>query len=230
MSEKNVKSALVIGASRGLGLGLACEFLERGWEVTATVRAAPKHDDFKAYHDRVRLDTLDINRPKMVEDFLSRIHDKIFDVVFINAGVGGPTGKDAVTATPDEITHLFLSNAISPISLGTKLLPNIKTGTGILVFMTSVLGSVTRGAGDYAPLYSASKSALNQLTRSFVAAMKEDITVISMHPGWVRTDMGGQGADIDVATSVRGMVDVLEVKAGSHKHEYLDYLGATIPW
>jgi NAD(P)-dependent dehydrogenase (short-subunit alcohol dehydrogenase family) len=230
MSEKNVKTALVIGASRGLGLGLACEFLERGWEVTATVRTAPKHDEFKAHHGRVRLDTLDINRPKMVDDFLARIHDQIFDVVFINAGVSGPSGKDALTATPDEITHLFMSNAISPISLGTRLLPNVKPGTGILVFMTSILGSVTRGAGDYAPLYSASKSALNQLTRSFVAAMKEEITVISMHPGWVRTDMGGQGADIDVATSVRGMVDVLEAKAGSHKHEYLDYLGATIPW
>jgi NAD(P)-dependent dehydrogenase (short-subunit alcohol dehydrogenase family) len=230
MSEKNVKTALVIGASRGLGLGLACEFLERGWEVTATVRTAPKHDEFKAHHGRVRLDTLDINRPKMVDDFLARIHDQIFDVVFINAGVSGPSGKDALIATPDEITHLFMSNAISPISLGTRLLPNVKPGTGILVFMTSILGSVTRGAGDYAPLYSASKSALNQLTRSFVAAMKEEITVISMHPGWVRTDMGGQGADIDVATSVRGMVDVLEAKAGSHKHEYLDYLGATIPW
>ncbi|MDE8344273.1 MAG: SDR family NAD(P)-dependent oxidoreductase, partial [Acidocella sp.] len=106
----------------------------------------------------------------------------------------------------------------------------VKPGTGILAFMTSVLGSVTLSGGAYAPLYCASKSALNQLTRSFVAGMKESITVLSIHPGWVKTDMGGAGADIDVATSAKGMVDVLEAKAGSGKHEYLDYRGQTIPW
>ena len=64
----------------------------------------------------------------------------------------------------------------------------------------------------------------------FVAGLKEDITVLSIHPGWVKTDMGGSGADIDVATSVKGIADVLEAKAGSKTHEYLDYRGETIPW
>jgi NAD(P)-dependent dehydrogenase (short-subunit alcohol dehydrogenase family) len=128
------------------------------------------------------------------------------------------------------MAHLFMTNAISPVRLAFKLLPTVKTGSGILAFMTSILGSVATDSGGYAPIYSASKAALNKLTRGFVAGMKADITVLSLHPGWVKTDMGGDGADIDVATSVKGLAEVLEAKAGSGKHEYLDYRGKTIPW
>jgi NAD(P)-dependent dehydrogenase (short-subunit alcohol dehydrogenase family) len=224
------KSALIIGASRGLGLGLTRELLHRGWHVTATVRTAGKDMGLEEFHGQVILDTLDINSPRAVEAFVARVKSQIFDVVFINAGIGGPEGKTAETVTEEEMTHLFMTNAISPVRLAYKLLPTVKPGTGILAFMTSILGSVTLGSRGFAPLYSASKSALNQLTRAFATELKEDITILSMHPGWVKTDMGGPGADIDVATSVKGMADVLEAKAGSGKHEYLDYRGQTIPW
>jgi NAD(P)-dependent dehydrogenase (short-subunit alcohol dehydrogenase family) len=227
---KTEKSALIIGASRGLGLGLTKELLHRGWHVTATVRTAGKDMGLEEFHGQVSLDTLDINNLRSVEAFVARVKSQIFDVVFINAGIGGPEGKTAETVTEEEMTHLFMTNAISPVRLAYKLLPNVKPGTGILAFMTSILGSVSLGTRGYAPLYSASKSALNQLTRAFTAGLKEDITILSMHPGWVKTDMGGANADIDVPTSVKGMADVLEVKAGSGKHEYLDYRGQTIPW
>jgi NAD(P)-dependent dehydrogenase (short-subunit alcohol dehydrogenase family) len=230
MAVAELKSALIIGASRGLGLGLANELCGRGWQVTATLRKLPADADRKAFHAGVELALLDINDHEMVAQFLPHIAGKVFDVVFINAGLGGPRGKTAETATVEEITELFMTNAVSPISLAYKLLPHVKTKTGILAFMTSILGSVSIGAGNYAPLYSASKSALNQLTRSFAGEVSGGVTVLSMHPGWVKTDMGGPGADIDVATSVHGLADVLVAKAGSGKHEYLDYTGATIPW
>jgi NAD(P)-dependent dehydrogenase (short-subunit alcohol dehydrogenase family) len=224
------KSALIIGASRGLGLGLARELLGRGWHVTATVRTAPKGAELANYHGQVSMDTVDINHLAGVEAFVNRVKSQKFDVVFINAGIGGPDGKTAETTTAEEMNHLFMTNAVSPIRLAYKLLPTVKPGTGILAFMTSILGSIETDSHGYAPLYSASKAALNRLTRSFVEVMTEDITVLSMHPGWVRTDMGGANADIDVATSVTGMADVLEAKAGSGVHEFLDYRGRTIPW
>jgi NAD(P)-dependent dehydrogenase (short-subunit alcohol dehydrogenase family) len=227
---EGLKSVLIIGASRGLGLGLADEFLSRGWGVTATVRGAGGGAGVAALGDRVTLETVDINDLPAVEAFVGRVKGQIYDVVFINAGVGGPAGKTAETVSEGEMSHLFMTNAISPVRLAYKLLPNVKSGTGILAFMTSILGSVTLGGQGFAPLYCASKSALNQLTRSFVAGLQGDVTVLSLHPGWVRTDMGGAGADIDVATSVRGLADVLEAKAGSGVHEYLDYRGQTIPW
>jgi len=224
------KSALIIGASRGLGLGLTKELLHRGWHVTATVRTAGRGLGLEEFHAQVTLDTLDINNTASVEAFVARVRSQVFDVVFINAGIGGPENKNAETVSEEEMTHLFMTNAISPVRLAYKLLPTVKPSTGILAFMTSILGSVAADSGTYAGLYSASKAALNKLTRGFVAGLKEEITVLSMHPGWVKTDMGGAGADIDVPTSVKGMADVLEAKAGSLKHEYLDYRGKTIPW
>jgi NAD(P)-dependent dehydrogenase (short-subunit alcohol dehydrogenase family) len=224
------KSALIIGASRGLGLGLAKELLDRGWLVTATVRSAPKNSELLKFHGQVTLDTVDINNMTTVDAFVNRLHQEHFDVVFINAGIGGPEGKTAETVTPDEMTNLFMTNAVSPVRLAYKLAPLVQPETGILAFMSSVLGSVERNDHGMAPLYSASKAALNQLTRGFVANMEENITVLSLHPGWVKTDMGGPHADIDVATSVKGLADVLDAKAGSLTHEFLDYRGETIPW
>jgi len=226
----SAKSALIIGASRGLGLGLTKELLHRGWHVTATVRTASKDMGLEEFHHQVTLDTVDINNRRAVDAFVERVKSQSYDVVFINAGIGGPQGKTAETVTEEEMTHLFMTNAISPVRLAYKLLPTVKPGTGILAFMTSILGSVATDNAGFAPLYSASKAALNKLSREFVADLKTDITVLSMHPGWVKTDMGGAGADIDVATSVKGMADVLDAKAGSGKHEYLDYRGKTIPW
>ncbi len=228
--SETAKAALIVGASRGLGLGLAKELLDRGWRVTATVRSAPKSSELLAYHDRVTLDTVDINNPSMVDAFVERVKHEVFDVVFINAGIGGPPGKTAADVTPEEMTHLFMTNAISPVRLAYKLLPTVKPETGILAFMSSVLGSVERNTHGTAPLYSASKAALNQLTRGFVAQLKEPVTVLTLHPGWVKTDMGGPHAAIDVPTSVKGLADVLEAKAESGVHEYLDYRGESIPW
>lgn len=230
MKASPEKSALIVGASRGLGLGLAKELLDRGWHVTATVRSAPKNSELLEYHGQVRLDTIDINNLTTVDAFVRRVHDEVFDVIFINAGIGGPEGQTAETITPEEMSHLFMTNAISPVRLAYKLLPMVKPETGILAFMTSILGSVAKNDHGMAPLYSASKAALNQLTRSFVAKLEERITVLSLHPGWVKTDMGGPHADIDVRTSVKGLADLLEAKAGSRKHEYLDYRGETLPW
>jgi len=225
------KSALIIGASRGLGLGLSLELLKRGWRVTATVRSATGGTGLEAYHARVTMDTLDINNLSSVSAFVHRLEGQVFDVVLVNAGTGGPEGKTPETVSSEDMTHLIMTNAISPIRLAGKLLPMVKPGTGILAFMSSVLGSVERNTSGALPLYSASKAALNSLTRNFVATLGEqNITVLSLHPGWVRTDMGGPHADIDVETSVTGLADVLSAQAGVGGHSFLDYTGKTLPW
>jgi NAD(P)-dependent dehydrogenase (short-subunit alcohol dehydrogenase family) len=232
MSETQMrKSALIIGASRGLGLGLAKEFLTRGWDVTATVRSAAGGTGLEDFHEQVTMDTVDINDLATVTAFVERVTDKAFDVVFINAGIGGPEGKTAETVAESDVTHLFMTNAIAPVRLAYKLLHTVKPKTGILAFMSSILGSVELSTSGYAVIYSASKAALNSLTRNFVVAEDcDDITVLTMHPGWVRTDMGGANADIDVETSVKGMVDVLEAQAGAGGHQFLNYKGETLPW
>jgi NAD(P)-dependent dehydrogenase (short-subunit alcohol dehydrogenase family) len=231
MSGEERKSALIIGASRGLGLGLSLELLKRGWNVTATVRSATGGTGLEEYHERVTMDTLDINNPLMVGPFIDRMAGRTFDVVFINAGIGGPEDKTAADVSIEDMAHLVMTNAVAPVRLAGRLLPMVQPGTGILVFMSSILGSVESNTSGDASLYSASKAALNSLTRSFVAKLKDqEITVLSMHPGWVRTDMGGPNAAIDVATSVAGMADVLEAQAGAGGHQFLDYRGRVLPW
>ncbi len=219
------KTALIIGASRGLGLGLARELLGRGWHVTATVRGVTKTTGLEDFYEQVTMDVVDINDPATVTPFVTRTLDRTYDVIFINAGIGGP---DLATATQDEIAHLFVTNAVSPIRLAEKLLPALKPD-GTLAFMSSRLGSVELAAGSM-PLYSASKAALNSLTRALAAGLDKKITVLTLHPGWVRTDLGGAGAPLDVATSTRGLADVLEAKLGSGAREFLDYTGKTLPW
>lgn len=225
------KSALIIGASRGLGLGLSLELLKRGWHVTATVRAVRGGTGLEEYNAHVTMESLDINNLATVDPFVARVLNNRYDAVFINAGVGGPEGKTAENVTSDELAYLMMTNAVSPVRLAAKLLPTIKPETGILAFMTSRLGSVAANLGGYSPLYCASKAALNRLSRSMVETLHNpDFTVLNIHPGWVRTDMGGPDAEIDVQTSVTGIANVLEAQAGAGGQHFLDYTGAVIPW
>ena len=229
VAKPDRKQALVVGASRGLGLGLTKEFLRRGYHVTATVRAAVAGAGLEEYYDQLSLDTLDINNLHMVDAFLARMKGKSFDAVVLNAGTYGPRDKGVMDATPEEITHLLMTNAIAPVRLAVRLAPMLRPETGVLAFMSSVLGSLEMNANDASELYCASKAMLNRLTRSFAAA-HEYLTIVNLHPGWVRTDMGGPEAPLDVETSAKGMVDVLEARAGSGGHEFLDYRGKIVPW
>ena len=223
------KHVLIIGASRGIGLGLTKQYLSRGWDVTATVRNAILGAGLEGFYDQLTLDTLDINNLHMVEAFLARIRTAVFDVIIINAGVYGPHGKGVGTVGAEEVTHLLMTNAIAPVRLAERLAPLLRPETGVLAFMSSTMGSLEINANDGSPLYSASKAMLNRLTRAF-AAEHDYLTIVNLHPGWVRTDMGGENAPLDVETSAKGMADVLEARAGSGGHEFLNYLGKIIPW
>ena len=217
------KTAIIIGASRGLGLGLAIELARRGWQVTATQRNASAD---LAAATGVTVETVNIDDNAAVAALAQR-QTGPFDLVFINAGVTGPQATANTVAAAD-LAALMMTNAISPIRTARALLPALKPG-GTMAFMTSILGSVTLHTHGMADLYSASKAALNSLTRGFAATDAKDFAVLSLHPGWVKTDMGGAGADIDVATSVAGLADVLEAESAAG-HRYLDYTGKTLPW
>ena len=97
--------------------------------------------------------------------------------------------------------------------------------------MTSGLGSIANNTGGGTELYRASKAALNSLSRSFAASLHgRKVTVLAIHPGWVRTDMGGSGAPLSVEQSVSGICDVLEARRGSGRHGFVDYAGTELPW
>jgi len=224
------RTVLIIGASRGLGLGLARQFSSEGWEVIATVRDPARAEALRALGS-VRIEALDMDDAASLERLAERLAGTRLDVLYVNAGIAGPQGKPATAASQAEVGELFFTNAVAPVRLAERLLPLVDPAQGVVVFMSSILGSVETGPGMGMDLYGASKAALNHLTRTFVAGLGETrLTVLSMHPGWVKTDMGGDQAPLDVETSARGMVQQVTQAIGQGGHRYIDYQGERLAW
>ncbi len=222
------RAALVVGASRGIGLGLTAELAARGWHVTATRRS---EGGALAPSGRVAVETVDITDGASADAFVWRVAGRRFGLVLLNAGIYGPRDATVETASPELLRELMEVNAFAPVRLARRLLPCLAPG-GTLAFMSSRLGSVAANATGNGELYRASKAALNSLTRSLAAKdLRHDpgAVVLTLHPGWVRTDMGGPGADLSVEDSARGLADVLEARR-EPGHRFLDHAGATIAW
>jgi NAD(P)-dependent dehydrogenase (short-subunit alcohol dehydrogenase family) len=225
------RRALVVGASRGLGLGLAAELQGRGWNVVATARDEAGRRRLQELGGAVRVETLDINDDAGIAALRRRLADRELDLVFVNAGISPPERPDAAHASRDEAAAVFLTNAVAPIRVARAFVDLVRDGSGVIAFMSSGLGSIANKTDSYSELYSASKAALNSLSRSLAASLGgERVTVLAIAPGWVRTDMGGPHATVGVEESVRGIVDVLERRAGSGKHGFVDYRGRDVAW
>ena len=220
----NDKSIFILGASRGIGLGLAKEFAARGWRVVASERS--RSDDL---HDLagVEVVTADVTDPASYAGL--GLSDGSLDAVLVNAGISGARHQSADRATGEEVAHVMMTNAFGPARAGRALLPALRNG-GTLAFMSSLIGSVSDSGGGF-ELYRSSKAAQNMLAKGIAEqdAKPRDIAVLSLHPGWVQTDMGGPGATLTVEQSVTGLVDVIE-SAGGACYRFLDYTGKALPY
>ena len=224
------KKALIVGASRGLGLGLVTALSNEGWSVIATVRDPQRADALKKLAN-VRVEQLDIDNLQAIKALHQRLNAEVFDLVFINAGIKGPDDQTSGSASLADIGQLFMTNSVAPINVAQAFVANIRKGDGILAFMSSRLGSVIIPNAPQLALYKASKAALNSLTNTFITQLGDERpTVLSMHPGVVKTDLSGGEGDIDVDTSIRGIVEQLKTYAGKGGHHFIDYKGQTIPW
>ncbi|WP_407065151.1 SDR family oxidoreductase [Erwinia persicina] len=218
--------ALIIGASRGIGSGLATTLADRGWQVTATTRK-----DSPASAAAIRWLTLDINLPEQRDALKDELADQRFDVIFINAGVYGPDHQMLSRTSDDELLALFKTNAFSPVRCAEMLLPLVKPRSGILALMTSQLASLNENPDATYPLYAASKGALNMLARGLsVQPEAQDKTLLCVHPGWVQTDMGGKSAPLTVGQSAGAIADQLEAWRSKGGHHYIDYNGKLLAW
>ncbi len=216
-------SALIIGASRGIGLGLVRTLAGRGWTVTGTVRRQQDGAAVEAAGGTAA--RADVTDPQSI----AALHPShALDLLLINAGVK-VAQDDAAAATTEILGDLFMTNAVGPIQAARALLPHMAPD-GMVAFMSSRMGSVALNQTGNIELYRASKAALNSLVRSFAAKLPTPRPVLVLHPGWVRTELGGAGADLDVETSARGMADVIAARRGVAGTAFLDHSGATLPW
>jgi NAD(P)-dependent dehydrogenase (short-subunit alcohol dehydrogenase family) len=227
------KTALIIGASRGLGYALAAEYLARGWQVTATARGARRtdlHDLARSSAGRLVVETVDITVPEQVAALHHRLARRTFDLLFVNAGVTNGPEETVADVSTDTFIRLMVTNALSPMRV-VETLQDLVAPHGTIMVMSSGQGSVANNDKGGFEVYRASKSALNQLMRSFAARHAGDPhTLLLMAPGWVRTGLGGPAAPLTIGQSIPGVVDTIEAQAGQGGLQYLDYQGQTVRW
>lgn len=233
MASPHPRTALIVGASRGLGLGLAKEYLARGWQVIGTVRRAGKtalHEVQEKAGDRLQIEHVDINATEQMTALHGRLRHGTLDLLFVSAGLSSVPDRPIEQVEAEEFAHELVNNAFSPMRL-IGIFHDLVRPDGCIVAMSSGLGSVAANTSGGWETYRASKAALNTLMRSYVARQAGDTrTYVLMDPGWVRTDMGGPDATLGVEQSVPRMVDVVEAHRGEGGLRYLNYQGRTMPW
>ena len=227
-----MKTILVVGASRGLGLGLAREYANRGWSVIGTVRDAKPgqlHALAQEFSDRVRIETVDINMPEQVAALRQTLDGTRIDLLFVNAGIANGQGETLPATSTEGFTQLLITNALSPLRV-MEAFVDLVPEDGVIAAMSSGLGSVANNTIGGWEIYRASKASLNTLMRSFALRRGGQRSVLAIAPGWVRTDMGGPHASLDIETSVRGMADTLTARTGTPGSAYMNYLNQDLPW
>jgi NAD(P)-dependent dehydrogenase (short-subunit alcohol dehydrogenase family) len=224
-------TALIVGASRGLGLALAEEWLKRDARVIATVRS--DSEELKTLQERfpssLEIKIVDIVEVASVRTLREGLGDRKFDVLFVNAGICRANEKTPSTVDEQDFIDMMLTNALGPMRL-IELFEGLVPASGVLAVMSSELGSITGNAGHW-ELYGSSKAALNMLMKCFAARHQGDRrAMLLLAPGWVRTDMGGTTASLSVEESIPFVVDSVERSRGKPGLRFIDRNNRTLAW
>ena len=217
-----MSTVMIIGASRGIGLELARQYAAAGWRVHATVRTPAQPGVLGAIGGEVVIHPLDVRSVPQIEALAQAVATEGIDVLIHNAGVSG-RGMD-----PEEVRRI---NTEAPIQVAQALLPAItRSREKKLVLVTSQLGA-RRGYRGSLGLYGDSKAALNDAFRAHASAWgRAGLISIVLHPGWVRTDMGGAGASLSVEESVCGIRQVIARLTPAEHGRFWTWEGREHPW
>jgi NAD(P)-dependent dehydrogenase (short-subunit alcohol dehydrogenase family) len=222
---------LLIGASRGLGFAIAEEYVDGGAHVVATVRGdarTPLHDLAGTAGDLLEVEHVDITVPGQVHALRQRLDSRTFDLLLVNAGIG--VRATVADVTTDEFVRVMVTNALSPMRV-IEALGDVVAADGTIAIMSSGQGSVANNHNGGFAIYRASKSALNQLMRSYANRHHDDPrTLLLLAPGWVKTDLGGPDARLTIDESIPSLVRVVDAQRGIAGLQYLDYQGNVVAW
>jgi NAD(P)-dependent dehydrogenase (short-subunit alcohol dehydrogenase family) len=222
-------TVLITGANRGLGLEFARQLDSLGYTVIGTARKPARATELKELG--VRVEQLDVADAESVTGLAERLDGLPIDILINNAGFFDRSNRTLAEVEFDVMARTLEVNALGPLRVARALLPNLEAGSRrTIVNITSQMGSIENNGGSYYS-YRASKSALNQLMVTLARELEEqDYTVVLMHPGWVRTDMGGSGATLSPEESVTGMLQVIGGLTTGDSGRFLDYSGKELPW
>lgn len=223
-------SALIVGASRGIGFEFVRQYLAQHWSVYATFRNEADRLRLRELGAHtLKLDVLDIND---VAGIAWQLDGEAIDVVINNAGVYGP--RTSSTKSPpslDEFDNVMRTNVLAAMRIIPVVAPLLTQKGGTLAFVSSRMGSIAEASASYGLLYRTSKAAVNMVAKLAHADYSPiGVRVLSLHPGWVRTDMGGPNADVEVSASIEGMRRVIADTDSYSSGCFYDYRGQSLDW
>lgn len=217
-------TVLVTGANRGIGLEFARQYLADGWTVIATTRRPSPELEALG----LRVETLDLGDGDAVESFAGRIAGPL-DLFIANAGTSQPMDTEGA-ANARDWQQMMMVNLIAPYQLGKALLPLLGASQGKAIAISSAMGSIAENRGDWVP-YRTSKAALNMAWNSLaIEALQHRVAVVALSPGWVKTRMGGEGAELTTRESVGAMRELIGRLTIEESGKFVRRNGSSLPW
>jgi NAD(P)-dependent dehydrogenase (short-subunit alcohol dehydrogenase family) len=224
----------ISGANRGIGLELTRQLVARGDRVTAGVRSEEARDALAArlapQHARIETKVFDTRDNDAILAAAKSI-DAPIDVLVANAGAIGPSPRSVLNMDFAAALDLFNINTLGPLRLAQAFLPLLRRAKNPRVaLMSSALGSMAT-VDPSSAVYSATKAALDKFAQCLAVELKPlGVTVAALHPGWVRTDMGGPNAPLSAPESVAGLIATIDGLGLENTGSFLDYRGETVAW
>ena len=230
-----METILVTGANRGIGLELVKQYCNQNYQVIGTYRNENTSGEFISMSrnlNNLKVYSLDVSSDQSLKDFSSKLGDTPVDIFINNAGVYGPRDSSFNNVDERNWISVFQTNAIAPLLLTQLIIENLRNGSQKkLIYITSKMGSIDDNKSGGAYIYRSSKTALNSVVKSISLDLAKDgMKVALLHPGWVRTDMGGPNGLIDATTSVSRMTEVIDRLSQSDSGCFFNYDGSKIPW
>lgn len=224
---------LITGANRGIGLEFTKQYAEDGWDVLACCRDVQHASallDLAKTHNNIRVLGLDVANFSQIEALALQLKDESIDLLINNAGVYPESNLG--DADVDAWLEAFKINSIAPLKMATAFKAQIaKSQLKKLATLSSKMGSMTDNTSGGSYIYRSSKASVNMVMKSLSIDLgTAGIAVLTLHPGWVLTAMGGSNALIDTQTSVTGMRKVIENLNINNTGKFIAYDGKEIGW
>ena len=219
-------TVMITGASRGIGHEFAGQYAAAGWRVLATCRDPAK------YHGAGEVHPLDVTRADSVAVLSEKLAGEAIDLLINNAGIYGPRNEELGAIEFDAWEQVLRTNLLGPLRVARAFVGQVaRSPEKKMVFISSKVGSIADNDSGGKYIYRSSKAALNMAVKSLsIDLWDRGITCILLHPGWVRTAMGGPAGTIDAETSVSGMRETIERAYSSDSGGFFNYDGRKLPW
>ena len=224
--------AVVTGANRGLGLAFTARLLDRGAAVVAACREPDAASELRELAEgrAIQIVRCDVTDEGAVGDLIAAIGDRKVDLLLHNAGIFGGAERTLLDVDEAGLRAAFETNAIGPLLLTRALWSHLADGARV-VCISSLMGSIADNGSGGRHAYRMSKASMNMLVRCLAHDGRErGIIVAALHPGWVRTGMGGASAPLSIDESVDAMMRTLDALDPSRSGGFFDRFGETLPW